>query len=66
MNTLQPALSKHQAIVKKAYEAFFSPSKYEVKSGDEAILARGNSYRLPFAGGELAVTTWARVVQPFC
>jgi len=58
MNTLDPTISKQQAIVKKAYQAFFSPSKYELKSGDEEILARGSNYRLPFDGGELAVTTW--------
>ena len=58
MNTLEPTLSKQQAIVKKAYQAFFSPSRYELKSGDEDILARGNTYRLPFEGGELTVTTW--------
>jgi pimeloyl-ACP methyl ester carboxylesterase len=58
MNTLDSTVSKQQAIVKKAYQAFFSPSKYELKSGDEEILARGSNYRLPFDGGELAVTTW--------
>ena len=47
-----------QAIVRKAYQAFFSPSKYETKSADEAILARGNNYRIPFEGSELAVTRW--------
>jgi pimeloyl-ACP methyl ester carboxylesterase len=58
MNTLDPTVSKQQAIVKKAYQAFFSPSKYELKTGDEEILARGHNYRIPFDGGELAVTTW--------
>ena len=58
MNTLDSTVSKQQAIVRKAYQAFFSPSKYELKSGDEEILARGNNYRIPFEGGELAVTTW--------
>ena len=58
MNTMEPVVSKQQAIVKKAYQAFFSPSRYELKSGDEAILASGNNYRLPFEGGELAITTW--------
>ena len=47
-----------QAIVKKVYRAFFSPSKYEVKSTDQAVIERGNSFRIPFVGGELAVTTW--------
>jgi pimeloyl-ACP methyl ester carboxylesterase len=58
MNTLESATTKHQAIVKKAYQAFFSPSQYELKSGDQAILERGTNYRVPFDGGELAVTTW--------
>jgi pimeloyl-ACP methyl ester carboxylesterase len=47
-----------QAIVKKVYRAFFSPGRYEVKSTDQAILERGTHYRIPFEGGELAVTTW--------
>ena len=47
-----------QAIVKRAYRAFFSPSRYEVKSTDQAVLERGNTYRLPFEGGQVAVTTW--------
>ena len=58
MNTMEQTLNKQQAVIKKAYQAFFSPSKYELKSGDEAILARGNTYRIPFEGGELAVTSW--------
>jgi len=45
-------------IVKKAYQAFFSPSQYEIKPRDREILIQGNSYRLPFDSGELAVTTW--------
>lgn len=60
MNTLEPTTVKHQAIVKKAYQAFFSPSPYELKSGDQAILERGTTYRVPFEGGELAVTVWGR------
>src|SRR5690349_1748555 len=47
-----------QAIVKRAYRAFFSPSRYEVKSTDQAVLERGNTYWLPFEGGQVAVTTW--------
>ena len=57
MSVLEPKVDS-QAIVKKVYRAFFGPSKYEVKSADEAIIARGKNYRLPFDGGELAVTTW--------
>ena len=58
MKTLDPATSRQQAFVKKAYEAFFSPSQYEKKAADQATLDRGNNYRIPFDGGELAVTTW--------
>jgi len=50
--------SEAQAIVKKVYRAFFSPGKYEVKSTDREIMEWGNNYRLPFEGGELAVTSW--------
>lgn len=57
MSVLEPKTDS-QVIIKKVYRAFFGPSKYEVKSTDEAILARGTNYRLPFEGGELAVTTW--------
>lgn len=56
MTTLDPA--KVQAIVKKTYQAFFSPSRYEVKPSDRKIIEKGNSYRIPFEGGELAVTSW--------
>ena len=58
MSTVEPITSKHPSIVKKVYQAFFSPSQYEVKSIDREIIARGNNYRIPFEGGELAVTTW--------
>lgn len=57
MNVLEPKVEA-QVIVKKVYRAFFGPSKYEVKSADEAIIARGKNYRIPFKDGELAVTTW--------
>jgi pimeloyl-ACP methyl ester carboxylesterase len=50
--------TKHQAIVRKVYQAFFSPSQYEEKSVDREIIERGNNYRIPFDDGELAVTTW--------
>ena len=58
MTTLETTTLKSQAIVKKAYQAFFSPSQYEVKPREREIIAQGNSYRLPFADGELAVTAW--------
>ena len=57
MTTLESNIES-QAIVKKVYRAFFGPNKYEVKTTDQEIIARGNNYRIPFEGGELAVTTW--------
>ncbi|MFN8413288.1 MAG: alpha/beta hydrolase [Anaerolineales bacterium] len=50
--------TESQTILKKVYRAFFGPAKYEVKSTDQAILDRGKNSRIPFADGELAVTTW--------
>jgi pimeloyl-ACP methyl ester carboxylesterase len=50
--------NESQAIVKKVYHAFFSPSRYEVKPIDREIIEWGNNYRIPFDGGKLAVTTW--------
>jgi len=58
MATLESTTTNQQGIVKKAYHAFFSPSRYEVKPTDREIIQWGNNYRLPFDGGELAVTTW--------
>ena len=61
MATLESSAGAKQAgIVKKVYQAFFSPSQYEVKSMDREIIERGNNYRIPFDGGELAVTTWGQ------
>jgi pimeloyl-ACP methyl ester carboxylesterase len=57
MATLE-STTQQQGIVKKVYQAFFSPSQYEVKASEQTVLERGNNYRVPFAGGELAVTTW--------
>ena len=59
MSTLT-STSEIQVIVKKAYRAFFSPGKYEVKSADQAVIERGDNFRIPFEGGELAVTTWGK------
>ena len=58
MTILETTTLKSQAIVKNAYQAFFSPSRYEVKPREREIIAQGNSYRLPFGGGQLAVTAW--------
>ena len=58
MTTLDPTTAKMQAIVKKTYQAFFSPARYEVKPSDREVIEWGNNYRIPFEGGELAVTSW--------
>ena len=58
MTTLESATRNQHGIVKKVYQAFFSPAKYEVKSSDREVLEWGHNYRLPYDGGELAVTTW--------
>lgn len=58
MTTLEFTTTKQQEIVKKVYQAFFSPSRYEEKAADREVVEWGNNYRLPFEGGELAVTTW--------
>src|SRR5512143_3230844 len=50
--------SESQAVVKRVYRAFFSPARYEVKPTEREVLEWGNNYRVPFDGGELAVTTW--------
>lgn len=47
-----------QVIVKKMYRTFFSPSNYDVKPTEQEIIEWGNNYRIPFEGGELAVTAW--------
>ena len=58
MATLEPTTTKQQGIVKKVYQAFFGPTRYEVKPADREIIEWGNNYRIPFEDGELAVTTW--------
>jgi pimeloyl-ACP methyl ester carboxylesterase len=50
--------TKSQAIIKKVYQAFFGPRRYEVQLSEVEVLEWGNNYRLPYEGGELAVTTW--------
>jgi pimeloyl-ACP methyl ester carboxylesterase len=44
--------------VKKTYQAFFSPARYEEKSSEREVIDWGNNYRIPFEDGELAITTW--------
>src|SRR6266542_2205116 len=58
MTTLESSATKYQAIVAKVYQAFFSPARYEVKQAERVVIEWGNNYRIPFEGGELAVTTW--------
>ncbi len=57
MATVIPT-DQSQAVLKRVYRAFFSPSRYEVKPAEQEIIDWGNSYRIRFDGGELAVTTW--------
>jgi pimeloyl-ACP methyl ester carboxylesterase len=56
--------TESQVLIKKVYRAFFSPGKYEVKPTDQAVLESGNNFRIPFEGGELAVTTWGEKNAP--
>ncbi|HLO33056.1 MAG TPA: alpha/beta hydrolase [Anaerolineales bacterium] len=58
MTTLESSRTKHQGIVKKVYQAFFSPARYEVKQADREVIEWGKNYRIPFDEGELAVTAW--------
>jgi pimeloyl-ACP methyl ester carboxylesterase len=59
MKTMEESAAiKNRGVVNRVYEAFFSPSKYEVKSSEAAILERGDNFRMPYEGGELAVTVW--------
>lgn len=58
MTPLGSSTTTYPGRVKKVYQAFFSPARYEVKPPDREVLEWGNNYRLPFEGGELAVTTW--------
>ncbi len=64
MTTVQSMDTKQQAVVNKVYQVFFSPAHYEVKPSDLEVLERGNHYRIPFAGGELMVTTWGASDRP--
>lgn len=64
MTTLESSTTKNQAVVKKVYQAFFGPSRYEEKAADREVIEWGNNYRLPYADGELAVTTWGEEGHP--
>src|SRR5215207_1967873 len=50
--------TKYQAVVKKVYQAFFGPARYDEKTSDREIIEWGKNYRIKFDGGELAVSTW--------
>ena len=58
MTTLDSSTTKYPAVVRKTYQAFFSPSRYEERSSEREVIEWGKTYRIPFGGGELAVTTW--------
>ena len=47
-----------QAVLKRVYRTFFSPSRYEVKPAEQEVIDWGDNYRINYEGGELAVTTW--------
>ena len=61
MPNLIPSTLKQRLIVKKAYQAFFSPGKREEAAAEREIIQRGKTYRLPYSGGQLAVSTWGEV-----
>jgi pimeloyl-ACP methyl ester carboxylesterase len=63
MTTLE-VQTKYQNIVKKAYQAFFSPAQYEVKPKDREVIESGNNYRLPYREGGIAVTAWGETDRP--
>src|SRR5215207_3482778 len=56
--------TKYQAVVKKVYQAFFGPARYDEKTSDREIIEWGNNYRILFDDGELAVTTWGNSGPP--
>jgi len=64
MTTLEHVKVTQQGVVRKVYQAFFSPARYEVKSTESEILEWGNNYRIPFEDGELAVTAWGSSGPP--
>lgn len=57
MSTVIPT-DQSQAVLKRVYRAFFSPSRYEVKPAEKEVIEWGNTYQIKYDGGELAVTTW--------
>jgi pimeloyl-ACP methyl ester carboxylesterase len=63
MSVVTPA-SESQAMLKKVYKIFFTPSQYEVKSSDKEILKSGNNFKVKHDALELAVTTWGNESNP--
>ena len=57
MSTVRSA-DQSQAVLKRVYRTFFSPSRYEVKPAEQEIIDWGNNTRIKFDVGEVAVTTW--------
>jgi pimeloyl-ACP methyl ester carboxylesterase len=57
------SMTDPEALTTRLYRLFFGPARYEMKPADQAILDRGSDYRLPYAGGTLAVTTWGNSGQ---
>ena len=47
-----------QAVLKRVYRTFFSPSRSEVKPAEQEVIDWGDNHRINYDGGELAVTTW--------
>jgi len=58
MSTLDVQQTKQDALLQRAYRAFFTPGRYEAKSGELEVVRSGTSSRVPSAAGELALTTW--------
>ncbi len=63
MSTLT-STGESRAVAQRIYRSFFSPGRYEVKSTEREVIEWGNNYRIPFDGGELAVTTWGSNNSP--
>lgn len=49
MTNLEPGKTNQQEIAKKVYEAFFGPSRYEVKPATQALLECGRNYPAPLS-----------------
>jgi pimeloyl-ACP methyl ester carboxylesterase len=58
VQAIDPTNTKYPKAINQVYQAYFSPQKYEGKTADLETIQKGRSYRLPYADGEIAVTTW--------